>query len=303
MKHTITTAQSAERINLRLATKQEQNNDSINPNKVAVGNGIIHCGDAMEILPTIDGGIAQMIIADPPYFQVLQKEKWDNVWRSADGYLDWTMQWARKCKRILRTDGLFYIFGQLGKREHVWLHACSLLTRELQFHDMIIWDRAVGYNERYDSFTPKYEMILVLRKSTDSKPYFNKDAVRIPYEESKIQSYLKDKRYKNKEARERHLRKGKYATNILRVPSLKGSSKEKIGHPSQKPILLIEQLVRSSSRKGDLIVDPFLGSGTTAEAAERNGRRWIGVEKEPKYAALSQTRVQDPSIQPEINIC
>ena len=269
---------------------------------MAVGNGIIYCGDALQILPTISSGTAQMIVADPPYFQVLQKEKWDNAWRSADDYLDWTMQWARECKRILRTDGLLYIFGQLGKREHVWLHSCSLLTRELQFHDMIIWDRAIGYNERYDSFTPKYEMILVLRKSADSKPYFNKDAVRIPYEENKIQSYLKDKRYKNKEARERHLRKGKYATNILRVPSLKGSFKEKIGHPSQKPILLIEQLVRSSSREGNLIVDPFLGSGTTAEAAEQNGCRWVGIEKDPKYVELSQTRIQNQAIQPKINI-
>lgn len=302
MENTITTAQTAERLRVQQATKQKLNNHRITPNQVAVGSGIIYCGDVLQILPTIDSGTAQMIVADPPYFQVLQKEKWDNAWRSADDYLDWTMQWAKECKRILRTDGLLYIFGQLGKREHVWLHSCSLLTRELQFHDMIIWDRAVGYNERYDSFTPKYEMILVLRKSADSKPYFNKDAVRIPHEENKIQSYLKDKRYKNKEARDRHLRKGKYATNILRVPSLKGSSKEKIGHPSQKPILLIEQLVRSSSREGDLVVDPFLGSGTTAEAAERNGCRWIGIEKEPKYAALAETRIQDQSIQPETNI-
>lgn len=303
MENTITTDQTAERLGVQQATKQKLNNHGITPNQVAVGNGIIYCGDALQILPTIDNGIAQMIVADPPYFQVLQKEKWDNAWRSADDYLDWTMQWAKECKRILRTDGLLYIFGQLGKREHVWLHSCSLLAREMQFHDMIIWDRAVGYNERYDSFTPQYEMILVLRKSADSKPYFNKDAIRIPYEENKIQSYLKDKRYKNKEARERHLRKGKYATNILRVPSLKGSSKEKIGHPSQKPILLIEQLVLSSSRKGDLILDPFLGGGTTAEAAERNGCRWIGIEKEPKYVELSQTRIQDQDIQPEINIC
>lgn len=275
-----------------ITLKKDQNNNGVRPDKVAVKNGILYCGNALQILPTISGGIAQMIIADPPYFQVLQGETWDNAWRSADDYLDWTMQWAKECKRVLRTDGLFYIFGQLGKREHVWLHSCSLLAREMQFHDMIIWDRAVGYNERYDSFTPQYEMILLLRKSADSKPYFNKAAVRIPYEETKIQSYLKDKRYKNKEARERHLRKGKYATNIFRVPSLKGSSKEKLGHPSQKPILLVEQLVRSSSRKGDLILDPFLGSGTTAEAAERNERRWIGIEKEPKYATLAQTRIQ-----------
>jgi len=101
----------------------------------------------------------------------------------------------------LCNDGLLYIFGQLGKREHIWLHTCSLLAKEMQFHDMLIWDRAVGYNERRDSFTPQYEMILVLRQSADAKPYFDKDAVRIPYSEKRIAAYLGDKRYKDKRAR------------------------------------------------------------------------------------------------------
>ncbi len=193
------------------------------------------------------------------------------------------MNWVRAATKVLKDDGLFYIFGQLGKCEHIWLHFCSMVTKELQFHDMIIWDRAVGYNERYDSFTPCYEMILALRKSESAKPYFNKDAVRLPYEEEKIKAYLRDKRYKDKAARLLHLEKGKYATNILRVPSLKGSSKEKAGHPSQKPEKLIEHLVLSSSRPGDLVLDPFLGSGTTAVVAERFERRWIGIEHNPDY--------------------
>lgn len=260
------------------------------PSKSRIGNGEIYAGDALEVLPTMADGVAQVIIADPPYFQVLN-EAWDNKWRSEDDYLDFTLRWVKACKRILRADGLLYIFGQLGKREHVWLHTCAMLAKEMQFHDMIVWDRAVGYNDRSDSFTPQYEMILVLRKSADAKPYFNKDAVRIPYEKEKIQTYLRDKRYKNKQAREQHLLKGKYATNILRVPSLKGSSKEKAGHPSQKPLALIDHLVRSSSREGDLVVDPFLGSGTTAESAERNGRRWIGIEQNEEYLAIAKARL------------
>lgn len=266
-----------------------------------VGNGQIHTGDALKILPRLEEGSAQLVIADPPYFQVLQDEDWDNIWSSPDDYLEWTLRWARECGRILRPDGLFYIFGQLGKREHVWLHVCSLLAREMQFHDMVIWDRAVGYNERHDSFTPQYEMILVLRKSPESKPYFDKDAVRIPYEKEKIQAYLRDKRYKDKKARERHLLKGKYATNIFRIPSLKGSSKEKAGHPSQKPIALVSRLVRSSSREGDLVIDPFLGSGTTAEAAETNNRRWIGIEQNAKYVRTAKRRVESCNAQKELS--
>jgi DNA binding domain, excisionase family len=273
-----------------------------NESIITIGSGEIRLGDALDVLPSLPSNQFQMIVADPPYFQVLLEEQWDNAWHSPDEYLNWTMEWVRECRRVLKRDGLLYIFGQLGKREHVWLHTCSMLAKEMQFHDMIIWDRAVGYNERYDSFTPQYEMILVLRQAANVKPYFDKDAVRLPYDEDKIQSYLRDKRYKDKDARERHLRKGKYATNILRVPSLKGSSKEKIGHPSQKPIALINQLVSASTRKGDYVLDPFLGSGTTAAAAQELGRRWLGIESNPDYVEIARKRISDIVAVPEFSL-
>jgi site-specific DNA-methyltransferase (adenine-specific) len=166
--------------------------------------------------------------------------------------------------RVLRDDGLCFIFGQLGKREHAFLHLMSRLTLQHRFHDLIIWDRAVGYDERRDSFTPQYEMVLVMRKGDKVK--FNKEAVRVPYDAKTIETYLKDKRYKDMDARRAHLDAGKFATNILRVPSLKGVSNEKCGHPSQKPIDLIEKLVACSTDANDLVIDPFLGSGTTAAA-------------------------------------
>lgn len=258
----------------------------------SIGRGEILCCDVLDGLRSQPDHHAQLIIADPPYFQVLLEQEWDTRWDTREAYLQWTLEWAGECRRVLREDGLLYIFGQLGKREHVWLHVCSLLAGEMAFHDMIIWDRAVGYNERSDSFTPQYEMILALRQTAEATPYFNKDAVRLPYDEATIQTYLRDKRYKDKAARETHLRKGKYATNILRVPSLKGISEEKVGHPSQKPITLINHLVESGSRPGDLVIDPFLGSGTTAESCERLGRRWLGIESNPAYAAMAEKRLQ-----------
>jgi excisionase family DNA binding protein len=261
---------------------------------IQVGSGKIIHGDALKIMPNLPEAHFQTIVADPPYFQVLLEQNWDNMWQSPEDYLEWTKQWVEQCQRLLRPDGLLYIFGQLGKREHVWLHTCSMLAREMQFHDLIIWDRAVGYNERYDSFTPQYEMILVLRQTSCTKPYFNKDAVRLRYDEATIQSYLRDKRYKDKEAREKHLRKGKYATNILRVPSLKGSSKEKIGHPAQKPLSLIKQLIAASSRPGDWVLDPFLGSGTTAAAAEQLGRLWMGIDTDEAYLEIVRQRIESP---------
>lgn len=253
---------------------------------------MIYKGDSQEILETLEPNSFQAIIADPPYFQVLLEENWDNQWQTEEEYLVWTEDWIKKAGKLLKDDGLFFIFGQLGKREHLWLHVCSMATRILQFHDMLIWDRAVGYNERSDSFTPCYEMILVLRKSKDSKAYFNKDAVRIAYDDEKIAQYLKDKRYKDLDARREHLEKGKYATNILRVPSLKGSSKEKVGHPSQKPLKLIEMLVLSATREGDSVLDPFLGSGTTAVVCQNLGRKFEGIEIDENYIEIVENRLK-----------
>lgn len=254
--------------------------------------GCIHAGDALQILPTLASEAFQLIIADPPYHRVLEKEPWDNSWKSDEDYLAWMCAWVRECRRLLRPDGLLYIFGQPGKREHAWIHACSRLALEMPFHDLLIWDRVVGYNQRRDSFTSQYEMILALRASPDVRPYFDKGAARTPYAEATVQTYLKDKRYKDMAARRDHLLRGKHATNILRIPSLKGSSKEKCGHPSQKPLALIDILIESSSRRGDLVLDPFLGSGTTAVSCEKLGRLWVGIEEEPAYVDLAQKRLK-----------
>jgi site-specific DNA-methyltransferase (adenine-specific) len=250
----------------------------------------IICGDCVAEMKNLPEEIARLVIADPPYYNVLIKEDWDTAWKSEQEYLAWTLEWMQAAMRVLMPGGLLYCFGQLGKREHVMLHLMSQAAREYSFHDLVIWDRAVGYNDRRDSFTPAYEMILVLRK--DGEVYFEKDAVRESYDKSTITQYMKDKRYKNPDARREHLQKGKYATNLWRIPSLKGSSKEKIGHPSQKPEALIERIVLSSSRPNDLVIDPFIGSGTTALVAQKLERRWLGFETSPEYVALANQRLQ-----------
>lgn len=256
----------------------------------------ILCGDIRTQLATLPAACAQVIIADPPYHNVLIDEKWDTQWAGTEAYVAWMQGWVNDAMRVLRDDGLCFIFGQLGKREHAFLHVMSALARAHQFHDLLIWDRVVGYNERRDSFTPAYEMVLVLRKG--DAPKFNKDAVRAPYSPEKIKQYLRDKRYKDRDARLEHLQAGKFATNLLHVPSLKGSSKEKCGHPSQKPLELIRQLVACASDSGDLVLDPFLGSGTTAVAAQSLGRRWLGIELDPAYVEIARQRLAALAAEP-----
>lgn len=254
-----------------------------------VKNQII-CGDCVQVLDRLPQEIVRLVVADPPYFNVLLEENWDTAWKTEGDYLAWTAQWMRAAMRVLLPGGLLYCFGQVGKREHVMLHLMSQAAHEYSFHDLLIWDRVVGYNNRRDSFTPAYEMAIVLRKE-GAPPLFNKDAVRETYNVKTIKQYLKDKRYKDAEARRAHLEKGKYATNLWRIPSLKGSSKEKIGHPSQKPLSLIERIVLSSSAPDEIILDPFLGSGTTAAAAQKHHRRWIGIETSEHFCEVAKKRL------------
>lgn len=250
----------------------------------------IICGDCIAEMKQLPPEIARLAVADPPYYKVLLEENWDNVWDCESEYLSWTLQWIEAAMCVLMPGGLLYCFGQVGKREHVMLHLMSQTTQKYSFHDLIIWDRAVGYDNRCDSFTPAYEMILVLRK--DGPVYFDKDAVREPYDAHTIAHYQKDKRYKDREAREAHLAKGKYATNLWRIASLKGCSKEKVGHPSQKPEALIERIVRSSSAINDIVLDPFSGSGTVAVVANKLQRQWISIEKSEQYVEMSRQRLK-----------
>lgn len=260
-------------------------------------HGSLLTGDALDLLPALPSFSVQAVIADPPYFNVLEHD-WDRQWASVDEYVQWSARWITEAMRCLKDDGLFFVFGQLGKREHAFLHVMSEAARGFTYHDLIIWDRVVGYNERRDSLTPAYEMILVLRKTDRVK--FRKDRVRVPYNAATIGRYLRDRRYKDKAARLRHLESGKYATNILAVPSLKGASREKCGHPSQKPIELISKLLLMSTDEGDTVLDPFLGSGTTAVAAARQGRRFIGIEISPAYVEMAKNRLEALALSPRV---
>jgi site-specific DNA-methyltransferase (adenine-specific) len=254
--------------------------------------GVLFAGDALEILPGLPSRSFQCIVADPPYFQVLTEAAWDNAWSGEEEYLQWTEQWVRLCLPLLRPDGLLFLFGQPGKREQAFLHLCSRLLGVAKFHDLFIWDRVVGYNQRKDSFNPQYEMILVLRPpDAEGFAYFDKTAGRTPYDPATIRNYLGDKRYQDKEKRARELALGRPATNILRIPSLKGNSKEKAGHPSQKPLALVRLLIEASTRPGDAVLDPFLGSGSTAVAARELGRPWTGIELSPDYHEIIRQRL------------
>jgi len=248
------------------------------------------CADVKDGLPRVSSRSVQLVLADGPYGKAL-KVRWDNQWRGLKQFLEWYERCVSECLRVLRDDGACILFGQIGKRCHWFVHLQSYLSLRFpgHFFDRIIWDRIVGYSERRDSFTPAHEEALILRKSATTK--FRKDRVREPYTEEQQRQLMRDERYSDKKARAEHLAKGKYLRNIIRVPSLRGTSKEKCGHPSQKPLELIQALIALFTDRGDLVLDPFLGSGTTGVAAQLLGRPWIGIEKSRQHCWRAQKRL------------
>jgi DNA modification methylase len=246
--------------------------------------------DCLQVLGALPHPCARVVVADPPYFNVLRAHKWDTRWEDEEHYLNWTREWIRASMQVLVPGGLLWCFGQVGMREHAMLHLMSQAARDWEFHDLVIWDRAVGYNWRRDSFAPAYEMALVLRKP-GADAFFNRDKARDPYDAKTLAQYARDKRYKYPERRAEHLKKGRPWTNLWRLPSLKGHSHEKVGHPSQKPLALIERILISCTGEGDLVIDPFAGSGTTLVAAQKLNRRCVGVEIDPAYAEMARARL------------
>jgi tRNA1(Val) A37 N6-methylase TrmN6 len=88
------------------------------PSPQVLGRGVIHQGNALQVLDGFEAGQFQLIIADPPYFQVLLEQGWDNSWKSPAEYLDWTVAWVRACKRALRPDGR--CGAQSQSRRRLW---------------------------------------------------------------------------------------------------------------------------------------------------------------------------------------
>jgi len=148
----------------------------------------------------------------------------------------------------------------------------------------VVWNYGAGVASSR-SFSPRNEKFLWYVKDAESYT-FNLDEVRDPnvkYPNQKKNGKIKVNRL------------GKNPTDVWQIPKVTSgtnrSSKERTPHPAQFPVALLDRIIRACSRPGDLILDPFLGSGSVAEAAIRNGRAVIGIEIEPRYVRVTAQRL------------
>jgi len=288
-------------------------------------NKIIH-GDSLKILQQIPDRSVDLIILDPPYWKVVQ-QKWDYQWRTEEDYLEWCLQWFPDIARIIKLSGSLYLFGYL--RNLFYLYE-PLIKLGFNFRQQIIIDK--GIQAISGRATKGYKMFPNVTESLlffiyDSRPFIknllkdrqkklgitaleineklgvksngggmwslytgNNILAQVPTEEmwEKLQKILEFECPYEDIAQVFNIEMG-----ITDVWNDLNFYQEKRYHPTQKPIKLMERIIKASTNKNNIVLDPFMGSGSTALACLNLERNYIGIEKEDKYIDVINQRITE----------
>ncbi len=233
-------------------------------------------GDCLKLLAAIPEGVVDLIFADPPYFLSndgitchagkmvsVNKGKWDRS-RGADGNHEFNRAWLAACQRVLKPNGSIWVSGT----SHV-IHSVGFAMQQLEFKLLndISWVKPnppPNLSCRY--FTHATETIIWGAKNKKSRHTFNYKLMK-------------------------EMNHGKQMKSVWEFLPPSREEKRFGKHPAQKPVALIERILRATSNEGDLVLDPFLGGGTTAVTAVRCSRRVIGIEADEGFITTTLGRV------------
>ncbi len=269
---------------------------------------VIH-GDCLDILKQIDSNSVDMIYLDPPFFtQKMQSLKdtqgteyfFGDVWNSREEYLDYMKVRVYELKRVLKDTGSIFLHCD-EKASHYLRIILDDIFGEENFRSEIIWTYKRWSNSK-KGLLPGHQTIFFYSKTnnykfniiyTEYSPTTNIDQI--------LQERVRDNRgkaiYKHDDNGEIILskeKKGVPMSDVWEIPFLNPKAKERVGYPTQKPIELLERIVRISTDVGDTVLDPFCGSGTTMVAAELVNRKGIGIDISRDAVEISENRLKNP---------
>jgi len=226
----------------------------------------IICGDCIEVLGEVSEPFADLIFADPPFNIGYKYDKYCDELAS-DKYVAWTRHWMTACKKVLKSTGSFYIAIGDDYAANVRIIAAEI---GLVMRNWIIWHYTFGQQTK-NKFARAHTHILYF--ANDEKNFtFNDDIVRIISDRQKI--------YADSRANPA----GKMPDDVWdEYPRLCGTFYERTSFPCQMPESLLARIIRASSNKGDWVLDPFCGSGTTVVVAQKLKRRFTGIEISREY--------------------
>ena len=251
------------------------------------------CGDSIKVLPQLPKEFIDLVVTDPPYnmTKIYAGEKFSKT--NAEEYELWLRSWIEPLIPLLKPNASLYVCTEWQCSSTVE----KVLRDYFYVRNRITWEREKGRGAQHN-WKNAAEDIWFCTVSNDY--YFNADAVRLkrkviaPYRH--VNGDPKD--WADEGDEKFRLTAPSNLWTDISVPFW--SMPENTEHPTQKPEKLIAKLILASSKEGDFVFDPFLGSGTTAVTAKKLSRRFAGIEREKDYALLSLKRLQMAEKQPEI---
>ncbi|MDM3696778.1 site-specific DNA-methyltransferase, partial [Proteus mirabilis] len=249
-------------------------------------NVIIYGMDCLEGMRRIPSEIIDLSVTSPPYN--IGKEYEDIL--SVDEYILWCSEWMSELHRLSKKDGSLWLnVGYLEvENKGLAVPIPYLLWDKTEFYliQEIVWNYSAGVACK-KRLSPRNEKILWYVKNPENYK-FNLDEIRDPnvkYPNQKKNGKLKCNPL------------GKNPSDVWQIPKVTSgknrSSKERMDHPAQFPLEMIDRIIKAGSNPGDTIIDPFMGSGTTAISALKNGRKVIGFEKNSDYINIIANRIDD----------
>ena len=253
-------------------------------------NGRLYQGDSLDWLPTLEDESVDLIFADPPYN--IKKADWDNF-ESQEKYIEWSIKWISQASRVLKPTGSLYVCG-FSEILADLKHPASKYFKHCRW---LVWhykNKANLGNE----WGRSHESIIHFRKTDAAK--LNIDDVRTPYgahtlkypSHPQAKSSAYGKGAKGPRDNWTPHPKGAKPKDVFDIPTTCNGMGEKTPHPTQKPEELVRKIVLASSNEGDLVLDPFSGSGTTAVVAEQLNRRWVACDLDAQYNLWAVERIE-----------
>ena len=235
----------------------------------------IYCGDACKVLRRWSPGAVDLVFADPPFNIGYVYDKYHDDMPNEE-YVAWTREWMAACKRVLAQTGSFYI--AIGDE---FAADVRIIGRELGLHlrNWIIWHYTFGQNTK-TKFGRSHTHIFYFTRE-EAGFTFNDDALRYPS--------ARHTEYQDLRANPA----GRLPHDVWdEFPRVCGTFKERAGfHGCQMPEALLMRIVLASSNPGEIVLDPFVGSGTTVAAAKRLGRKYVGIDLSEEYVKHVKARL------------
>jgi DNA modification methylase len=262
--------------------------------------GRLICGDNLAVLGELADGEAALVYADPPFATGTRKRGRAGAYDDPAGltsYLEWLRPRLAECRRVLAPTGSLVVHLDWRAVHYAKVELDGLFGAD-RFVNEIIWCYSVG-GKSARAFGRKHDTLLWYARSAEHA--FYPEAVRIPRRAgSHMRVVTGDDGRPVQVKRDRKTGKEyRYPVDAGKVPedwwtdieTLNRGDRERTGYPTQKPEALLERIIRATTTRGDLVVDPFCGSGTTAVVAHRLGRRFLCADSSPAAIHLAHDRL------------